>query len=269
MKSTFTIVSSAVLWMICTHPALAQAEQQLTVPLSQPGRPVVLDVDTLFGSISVSAYDGAEVIIEAHDGGKEEPSETGRDGLRRISNTSFGITAEEYNNTVTVSVDRMSRGVVLDISVPRMTSVRARTVNQGSLVIQGVVGEHELSNVNGRIEATDIGGSLVANTTNGELRASFTELAPDKAMSFTTLNGSVDVTFPPNLAADLQVNAGRGQVLTDFDFEIQPQASVVERSENGERYRVRLERDVRARVGGGGPLFTFKTFNGDVIVRRR
>jgi hypothetical protein len=32
---------------------------------------------------------------------------------------------------------------------------------------------------------------------------------------------------------------------------------------------VRLEREVRAVVGGGGPEMQFKTFNGDIVIRQR
>lgn len=287
MKAILAMTLSSLLLLAATATdSLAQTEQRLTVPLSNPGRQATLEVSMVFGSISIMAYDGDEIVIDASedpaasrsraprgsgDRDDDDDDAVATDGFRRIPNTSLGITAEEYNNTVEISADqrRMGRGMRLDISVPRLTSVRARTVNGGALVVEGVSGEHELANVNGRITATDIAGSIVANTTNGELLITFTEIARDKAMSFTTLNGDVDVTFPANLAADLRINAGRGDVMTDFDFVLQTQEPVVERSENGERYRVRLEREVRALIGGGGPELTFKTFNGDIIIRRR
>jgi hypothetical protein len=40
-------------------------------------------------------------------------------------------------------------------------------------------------------------------------------------------------------------------------------------SGGGDRYRVRVERETRAIVGGGGPELRFKTFNGDVVIRKR
>jgi DUF4097 and DUF4098 domain-containing protein YvlB len=64
--------------------------------------------------------------------------------------------------------------------------------------------------------ATDISGSAVASTTNGNVRCTFAEVAPGKAMSFSSFNGDVDVTFPASLAADLRIDAGRGEILTDF-----------------------------------------------------
>lgn len=276
MNQALKLVAVAALLTAPIYGAVAQSDQRIVVPLSDPGRPATLEVSLVFGSIAITAYDGDEIVIVPHesaDGSANrsagDAEDADRGGLHRIPNTSLGLTAVERDNTVSIAVDLPRRGVQLEISVPRRTSVHAGTVNGGPLTVEGVVGEHELSNVNGRISATDIGGSVVANTTNGDAEISFTELTPDKAMSFTSFNGNIEVTFPGSLAADLRISSGRGDVLTDFDVEVQPQAPVVDRSDEGGRYRVRLERDVRATVGGGGPEMYFKSFNGDIIIRRR
>lgn len=260
--------------------ALAQNGEPIVVPLSEPGRPATLEVSLVSGSITVTAHDRDEVVISLGDGGADdddrddddddaEAARQGREGLRRIPNTAIGLTAEERNNAVTVAVDWNRRGVDLEVLVPRQTSVRARTVNGGAVEVAGVSGDHELQNVNGAVRATDISGSAVIGTTNGDVEVSFSELTAGKAMSFTSFNGDVEVSFPDGLAADLRMNAGRGEVLTDFEVEVQPQTSVVDRSGDAGRYRVRMEREVRATVGGGGPEVQLKTFNGDIVIRRR
>jgi hypothetical protein len=265
-----TTTLAAILSLAAFAPqALAQSDPRIVVPLSEPNRPATLEVSLFNGSITVGVHDGNEIVISTRDGRDDEPVRPEREGLRRIPNTSLGLTAEENNNTVSISVDWNRRGMDLEILVPRQTSVHARTVNGGDLRVDGVSGNHELANVNGGIEATDIAGSLVASTTNGDVNVGFRELTPNKAMSFTSFNGDVEVAFPRGLSADLRVNAGRGEVLTDFDFEVQPQASVVDRGGDAGRYRVRLEREVRAVVGGGGPEMQFKTFNGDIVIRQR
>ena len=156
----------------------------------------------------------------------------------------------------------------LEIQVPAATSAQLTTINGGELVVRGLTGEMELANTNGGIEATGIRGSVVANTTNGEVRVTFVEIDTDKAMSFTTLNGDVDISFPPGLKADLRIDAGRGDIFTDFDFEVQASSPTIDRGERGGGYRIELSSEVHATVGGGGPVFHFKTFNGDVYVRK-
>ena len=75
----------------------------LTVPLSDPGQPVFLDASLLSGSLSVEGYDGSEVVIQAE---AEEVDETDRevDGMRRIPNTSLGLSIEEQK-----AVDRFRK----------------------------------------------------------------------------------------------------------------------------------------------------------------
>jgi DUF4097 and DUF4098 domain-containing protein YvlB len=88
-------------------------------------------------------------------------------------------------------------------------------------------------------------------------------------MSFVSFNGDIEVAFPPAIAADFRVNPGRGDVYTDFDVQLQPQSEIVEGASERGRKQIRLEREMRLVVGGGGPAIQFKTFNGDVVIRRR
>lgn len=269
LSRKFSILKlAAALLLVPVPAALAQDEGGVVVPLSNPSRPATLEVSMLRGNIHISAYDRNEVLIVPRDDDAEQ-ARPRSDGLHRIPNTSIELTAEERDNTVSVSLGMQNRDVALDIMVPRNTSVRAKLVNGDELTVEGVNGEHELSNVNGDVTAIDIAGSAVVNSTNGDVKVSFTEITPDKAMSFTTFNGDVEVSFPEDLAAELRLSSGRGDVLTDFDVDVQAQAPVIDRSENAGAHRVRLEREMRAIVGRGGPEMYFKTINGDIVIRRR
>ena len=278
----------------------AYAQERIAVPLTDASRPVVLEVNTFSTAINVSATDGKEVVVttrqvtpkddDDHDGGRQRPGPAPRAprapragpfgnadddeaastaGLHRVPNGSIGLTVTEENNLVTVKTDFARQPLALDISVPRNTSVHMKTVNGGDVTVTGVRGEHELSNTNGRVVANDIGGSLVASSTNGTIRATFTDVNPAKPMSFNTFNGNVDVTFPAKLDATLRVTSGNGEFYTDFDVTLQPQAPVVERGGQNGRYQVRMERETVATIGKGGPDIRFKTFNGNVMVRKR
>ena len=269
-----TILTAAQLTTASIAAAQAadeMSEGEFVVPLSNAGRPVVLEVSAVRGSVSVIGYDGSEVRVAP----LEDPQRLAEDfarnsgGLRRIPNTSMGLTVEESDNTVSVRLTSGSEDSGVRVTVPRGTSVRARTVNDGNVVVEGVNGEHELSNTNGDVTASDISGSVVANTTNGDISVSMTDITPDRAMSFTSFNGDVEVRLPASLAADLYITTNRGDILTDFDVELLPQETIVERSADGGRYQVRLESEVRATVGGGGPEVRFKTFNGDIVIRSR
>ena len=291
MSTTMTIRETALIALGCLAALSARAQERIAVPLTDASRPAVLEVDTLGSAINVSAYDGKEVVIVARENTaneaerdddrpgpaprpprarvKADDDEASTAGLQRIPNTSIGLTATEENNLVTVRTDFTRQPLALDISVPRNTSLHLKAVNGGDVTVTGVHGQHEISNVSGRIVANDIAGSLVASSTNGTIRASFTEVTAGKPMSFNTFNGDVDVTFPAKLAATLRVTSGRGELYTDFDAAVQPQPPVVTQGGQNGRYEVRLERETVVVVGKGGPDIRFKTFNGNVMVRKR
>lgn len=252
--------------------ALAQDDERVVVPLSDPARPARLEIALFSGDIHVEGYDGNEVVIvaDAPIRGEDDPEPPRADGLRRIQSSSVGITVEESDNTVTVRMDFSPKNADLRVRVPRRTSVTASLVNGGDVEIDSVTGEHELANVNGDVIATDITGSAVINATNGDVRATFESVDATKPMSFTSFNGDVDVTLPANLAADLIVASQQGDVYTDFEVVSEDDPPNVQRSGGpGGRYQWRMSQQTRYAIGGGGADIQLRTFNGDVMIRRR
>src|SRR5688572_4471008 len=262
--------------LTCASAALSGAasaqDQRLVVPLTDPSRPARLEISLFSGDVVVEGYDGDEIIVEAdapiRDGENGEPPRP--DGLTRIQSSSVGLTVEEDNNTVTVHMDFSPNNADIEVRVPRRTSVKASLVNGGDVEVASVSGEHELSNVNGDVIATDITGSAVINATNGDVRATFTTVDATKPMSFISFNGDVDVTLPANLAADLIVGSQQGDVYTDFEVVAQndPPNRQQQAGPSGGK-QIRVTHNTRYAIGGGGPDITLRTFNGDVMIRKR
>jgi DUF4097 and DUF4098 domain-containing protein YvlB len=224
------------------------------------------------GDIEVVAYDGNEIVIttDAPIRNVNAPEQPRADGLRRIQTSSVGMTVEENDNTVSVHMDFSPNGADIRVQVPRRTSVHANLVNGGDVEVQGVTGEHELANVNGDVVATDIAGSAVINSTNGDVRASFTAIDAAKPMSITSFNGDVDVSLPANVAADLIVASQQGDVFTDFDVTATDEPPTVERGGDARgSYRVRMQRMTHYKIGAGGVDINLRTFNGDIMIRKR
>jgi DUF4097 and DUF4098 domain-containing protein YvlB len=243
-------------------------DQRIVVPLTDPARPVQLEVEFLAGQIEVTGYDGREVVVIARNNTQRVEREHGSEGMKRIPNTALGLSVSEQKNQVSVSGSSPNYSVDVLIQVPFRTSGTIQTTNRGDIVVRKLQGELELHNTNGGIEASDIKGSVVANTTNGGVVVSFVEVTPGKPMSFTTLNGNVDVSFPPSFKADLRIEPGRGDILTDFDFELIPTTPKIERKEGEGGVRIDVGQDVRAKIGGGGAVVQLKTFNGRIFIRK-
>ena len=239
-------------------PATAQGTETLSVPLSDPARPGILNVHTLQGGVSIVGTAGREVVVVTDGGSRREKAEIPA-GMRRIGGGAMGsLEVTEKDNIVTVRGAMDTRGI--SIQVPARMSVRLKTVS-GGVAIQDTAGEMEIENVNGAIRLTNVSGTVVANTVNGAITASFTAVEGAKPLSFATFNGQVDLTFPASLKANLHLEVrGQGKLTCDFPLA----------TESGEGMRsLKPSRLLQGPVNGGGPEIRVSTFNGGITVRKR
>ncbi len=250
------------------------SSEKIPIPLTDPGRPVLLKVGIVNGGITVKGYAGKEVIVEgtSHQDDEDQPQDNKKAGkMKLIPNTSMGLTAEEEDNTVTVGtgLSGISRRIDLVIQVPTSCSMKLSTVNEGDINVENVKGDLEINNTNGSIYLKQIAGSAVAQTVNGEIQVVFTSVSPDKAMSFSSLNGDLDVAFPASLKATVQLKSEQGEIYTDFDVQMQTPSAHVEKNREGKgAYRVSLEKVMRGTINGGGQEIQFNNFNGSIYIRK-
>ena len=247
---------------------------RITVPFSDPSRPHTLKVSLINGGITVKGYDGKEAIIESRGAeGEERRHERpprGAEGMKRITNTAMGLTAEEEDNVLTVGA-HPGRNVDLVIQVPVNTSLKLSSINGGDIVVDHISGEVEVNNTNGGVKLTNVSGSVIAHALNQNVVVKLSQVAPDKSMSFSSLNGDVDVTFPADTKARVKLKTDNGDIYTDFDIRLDAsgQKPVIEdgRANHG-KYRVRVDHAMYGTINGGGPEFQFQTFNGNIYIRK-
>lgn len=272
----------SIFLFVCATHTIASAQEpsvdRIPVPLTDPGRPVFLKVDLISGSINVKSSSGKEVVVEArarfHEyGRKERNKEKDKSGgLKLIPNTSSGLTVEEDDNTVEVSTGWRggSNPVDLTIQVPINTSMKLNTLNDGDIEVNGVTGNLEISNLNGKVALREISGSAVVDALNGRIVVTFVKIDPQKTMSFSSMNGDIDVTLPPSSKATMQLKNVQGEIYSDFDLAIEKTATKVEENPKGKRgkYRVTLDKGMRGAINGGGPEYKFTNYNGDIYIRK-
>jgi DUF4097 and DUF4098 domain-containing protein YvlB len=241
---------------------------KVSVTLSDPARPALVKAGLISGGITVKAYDGKEVIVEARVRNRE--SARSDSGPKRLAISTTGLTVEEENNQVNINTESYARAIDLFISVPVHTSLHLRAVNDGDIVVAGVDGELDIDDVNGSVTLNNIAGSAVAHALNGRLLATFTRIN-QKPMAFSSLNGDVDVTFPADLKANVSLRSDRGDVFSDFDVQMQAASSqpiVEDGRTHGGKYRVKIDKTVRGTINGGGPELQFTNFNGQIYIRK-
>jgi hypothetical protein len=261
-----------------------QNAQQVTVPFSDPSRQGTLRLHLLQGGVTIRGTSRKDVLIEAHP--PEETRRSGRSGpdprpfggrggnsditgLRRLSQAG-GFVVEENNNEVVVVSTPIHRGTDFTIQVPARTNLKLSAINDGPIVVENVEGEFEIHNQNESVTLTNVAGSVVANAHNGTVKVIMTRLTADKAMAFTSFNGDVDVTLPASAKANLRMRSDMGEIFTDFDVQIRPATPATSQSARRSDGRVHIDvnQSIQGSVNGGGPEFEFRTFNGNIYVRR-
>jgi Putative adhesin len=253
-------------------PAAQSNVQRVTVPFSDPSRPGSVQISIVMGSITIKGSNRKDVVVEARPPADRPPRRRAQPeepppGLRRLTQSgSFSV--EEDKNEITVDVGRPDREMDFVIDVPMRSNLALETV-MGSIFVEGVDGDLEIDSVNGDVTLTNVGGSVVAHSVNGRLLATVTRPTPQKPMAFTSLNGSVDVTLPPAVKANLKLRSDQGDVYTDFDLQLRPDGSSPDTNprRNG-RTRIDVDKAIYGSINGGGPDFEMRTFNGNVYVRK-
>lgn len=273
MKNYKAIFAIMVLLSVITFNTVSaqnEIKEQLVVPLTDPSKPGSLKVGLIHGSIKVVGYAGKEVVIDAESvlPQRKEKSDESSQGMKRITpRGGLELSAEENNNRVEVKSQTVRQPVNLTIKVPQNFSMKVSTINNGEILIENVSGDLEVNNINGGIVLNNISGSAVANTTNGPIKANFKSVS-NSPMAFTTLNGTVDVTFPASAKFNVKVKSDRGEVYSDFDIDVDKTAPKTNKTSQNGMYKVNIEDWIQGKVNGGGSEIMMKNMHGNIYVRR-
>ncbi|HCS49552.1 MAG TPA: hypothetical protein DIW61_15405 [Candidatus Aminicenantes bacterium] len=298
-----TIIRLAGIMILLWAAGLADNAQEsqadhAVVSFSNPAKPGTVEVDISEGSITVRGYEGKDVVIDARwrervltkeeqeqeaalaEGGEElDQEELARKkaqaekakGMKTIEVESMGLTIEEEENVIQVNAEEGKRAVDVVIQVPFSTSLRlsCRDDERG-VTVDRVDGEIEVETSDGPIVLTNVSGPVVADSSDGEIKAVFGKVVPGKPMSFSTMEGDVDITLPFDVKASLKMKTDEGKIFTDFDVQLKPSQQKKEEDERkeGGGYRVSFEKVTLGLINGGGVEIQITTYEGNVYIRK-
>jgi DUF4097 and DUF4098 domain-containing protein YvlB len=253
----------------CAAAALSQ--DHVTVPLSNPSQPATIKLHLISGSITVTAGGAGQVVVDS-GGRHRNGSNDAPPGMHRIDAGSGGLDIEEDHNVVTIGSRNYAGSDNVSLQVPANASLQLKSINGGKIEVSGVSGELDIENINGSIVLNNVSGSVIASSQNGAITASLEKVAAGKPMSFTTLNGKIDVTLPADTKAKFRLKTDNGSVYSDFDVKMEPDTSkpAIEdsRNQNG-KYRIRMDHSVYGSINGGGPEYRFETMNGSILIHKK
>ena len=253
--------------MVC---ALGYAQestgQRVVVPARNTTHPRLVKVSLLNSGITVKTHTGKDVIVESTERDRERTRERTPDGMRRIDVPFGGFNVEEEDNVITIRSNVMSGNLV--VTVPVDTSVQLRAT-QGTIVVDGLHGEIDVNSTNGRIEVMNISGTVVAETTNGSIRATLDRVDPAKPISFSSTNGSIEVTLPADLKANLKMRSFNGSIWSDFDMKVTGGQPVQSSGGSDAKFQVKSDRTMNGTINGGGLEASFSTLNGKIVIKKK
>jgi hypothetical protein len=239
--------------------------QRETKSFAVSGAPVVF-VKTFDGTVSVRAWDKQEVMYEALKRGKSD------EALRRVN-----LHAEQSGNEISIVAEydksRMPKfssdaSTQFEVFVPKNANVRVVS-GDGRVIVEDVNGEKNLHTGDGRIEVRGGQGHLIANTGDGRISVVDYDGAVEaktgdgritlegrfSKITARTGDGNIALALPADTNAELQIES-RSEVVNE-GFEAVTVAGSSSRPKT-----------LRIGRGAGGGVFTLRTGDGQIILRR-
>jgi len=243
------------------------AGDRVVVPARNTSHPRVVNAKTTFGSITVKAYNGREVIVESSEGRRDDKPEV-VDGLKRLDMPRGGLEVEEEDNVVKVRVSGVNKGN-LTITVPQDTSLQLGSTH-GAVTVDGVHGDIDAGTVHSDIRLTNVSGTVSANTTHGNVKVTMDRVDPGKPLSFSTVHGDIDVTLPADTKANVKMSSIQGSIYSDFEIRLTGGQPVTEKNDSPDgKFRIRIDRTVAGSINGGGAEASFRTVHGRILLRKK
>lgn len=268
MNTRLIQIGIALLLLGLSSLAIAQAQpQRINVPLSNPGDPVNLEISIVSAHIEVIGEDrqDADFEVSVLEGTRKiiTPS-----GTKSLNSGAYAIDIEEKDNKITLDADWRANRVKIVARIPRQANLELSTVNDGVIIVSNITGKLWLENTNGPITATNITGSVIADSVNEDITVSFAGLDSTNVMSFSSVNGDLNVAIPSKAGVQFLIDTADGEIYSDFEVEVQPSKPIISREEGKSGVEVRVESIIIANVNGGGSAIKLKTLNGDIQITK-
>jgi uncharacterized protein YaiE (UPF0345 family) len=223
----------------------------------------ILTIKDISGSIEATGVDGNQIVVDATKSGEDAadvhfqviPSSdgvticavfpTGRGGMNSCE-TGRGNHSETHD--VHARAD-------FRIKVPKNLRFNAFNVN-GSVNAQDLGRQADVSSVNGKVDVSTASYAR-ATSVNGSVRVRMGSADWQDTLDIKTVNGSIDLDMPGNLAADVTFRSVNGGLTSDFPITTQ---------EISGRWGPKR---ISGTIGnGGGRRLNVETVNGSVTIRK-
>lgn len=251
--------------LVAAFPATGVPSRDVskTLPLAAGGR---VTVETYKGSIRVTPWDRAEVLVEARIA-PDDSCGSERDQKKWMDATRVVVEPSGADVKIVSDYDELESAwhffgsctsrpfVHYRISLPRAAALKIKDYKSDTDV-KDFAGNLKFETYKGSAALTGLSGALDLETYKGDVKVGFERLSGD--VHVETYKGDVTLTLPSKTGFELHSNAGRrGQLVSDFEGTGPVRASRRSGSHSS------------ATVNGGGPRVTLSTEKGSLALRSR
>ena len=139
------------------------------------------------------------------------------------------------------------------VAVPTQTSLQLKSSN-GGISVADVEGRIEARTVNGGVKFTNLAGEVMGRTSNGGVEVDLNGSTwVGAGLDVETSNGGVKIRIPEQYSARLEAGTYNGGFDIDFPLTVQG----------------KVDREIAANIGAGGPLIRVRTHNGGLKVSKK
>lgn len=266
MRSLIVGTGAALALLLTMTTALAQTDSRtINIPLSNPGEPVSLEIGMTSARIEVIGEErddaAFDVSIEEGDRVIVTPS-----GVTPVTHSGYSLEVEEQDNKISVDSDRRANKVSIVARVPKRANLELSARNDSEIIVSNISGNLQLSNTNGPITARGISGSVIATSINDTVNISFDSIDDVTASSMESVNGELNLYLPENLGVQVHLDTTQGEIVSDFEVDVQPSEPNIEYKDNRRGMEVRIDSVIIANINGGGPIVRMKSLNGNIRI---
>lgn len=215
-KSILTLIALGTMGSLIAHAD----SNATTATFSNPNEPGRFQARLMHGEVLIQGADVEEVSVRT-DASRDPREEVRDDGMRVLSSgASFSLI--EKNNVITLDYGNgmdWAEPAQFVVTVPHDTHLDIEVSIGGEIDVDDISGDIAIKNLNGEIELQNISGGAIIESMNGEIEASFTELHPERPLSFTSMNGEIELHLPVDAQANVRFRTQNGSILTNFDNE--------------------------------------------------
>ena len=212
--------------------------------------------------VQLGVMDRADtIILYVNDGCHEFTRSKGR-GNHSVDHAGWGYQSRNSHDCNLPYDYKMD----FTLKVPASVNVIANTVNDGDIIIRNIRGAITSGNINGGITLAGLTREARAHTINGNVDIEYVRV-PEKECRFYTLNGDINAFFPSDLSANLSFESFNGNFYTNF-ADVSKMPGKLLRADRGKGVQYKISGN-QFKVGNGGPLLDFETFNGNVYLKEK